>query len=165
MVEIIEIESSPSFAHQVLEGMWIGNAPPITSMHEDGRNPSMIPMAVNFDCLILCASEYQPDGGLFPIEEVVHAPMDDSFTPMHDSEIAMATRAAKHAVNRLVEDKRVLVTCLAGRNRSGLVCALALHFGPPQLSPTEAIRFVRDARGPHALANPFFVKFLESLTK
>jgi protein-tyrosine phosphatase len=161
MTDAMIIESSPSLAHRVLGDLWIGNAPPIVSMHEDG---SMVrPLMADFDTVVLCASEYQPDSGLFTVEEVVHAPMDDSFTPVSKQCAMTALRAARHVVKRLVEDKRVLVTCLAGRNRSGLVCALALCFGPPGLSPVVAVRLVREARGPNALANPFFVRFLEQL--
>lgn len=161
MSEILVVESSPSFAHRVLDGLWIGNAPPIVSMHE--RAAPARPLLVDFDTLVLCASEYQPDPGLFAIEDVICAPMDDSFTPVNRRHAGIAVRTARRVIDRLIQDKRVLVTCLAGRNRSGLVCALALCFGPPRMSPKEAVASVRACRGPHALANPFFVKFLEQL--
>ena len=162
MMEITVIESSPTFAHRVLDELWIGNAPAIQSAHEDG---DVRPLSDDFDTLVLCAAEYQPDGDLFSIEEVVHAPMFDAFEPVSQRNAALIVKTARMVVDRLVEGKRVLVTCLAGRNRSGLVCALALCFGPPKVSAVDAIRLVREARGSHALANPFFVKFLDSLTK
>lgn len=155
------LQSSPSFAHNVLGGLWIGNAPPVKSMHEDGVDFGSL---ANFDTLILCAQEYQPEAGLFDVGEVVHAPMDDNPVMMTTRTASMAVRAAKHVVSALSEGKTVLVTCLAGRNRSGLVCALALCFGPPKMTADDAIRTVRGARGNHALANPLFVKFLRSLT-
>lgn len=132
-------------------------------MHEDGSVPR--PLAADFDTLVLCASEYQPHGGLFAVAETLHAPMDDEFDHMTLGRGKEAVFAARAVVKRLEAGSRVLVTCLAGRNRSGLVCALALCFGRPRMSAKEAVRLVRAARGGNALANPFFVRFLESLTK
>lgn len=161
MPNTILMEGADSFAHEVLNGLWIGNAPPIMSMHE--RSKPSRPMAMDFDTLVLCAEEYQLPGGLFSIPEVLYAPMDDAFEPVSKQLASTAVRAAKQVIKRLVDDKRVLVTCMAGRNRSGLVCALALHLGPPGLSPDVAVAAVRAARGANALANPFFVRFVHSL--
>ena len=162
MAKTIVIEGRPSFAHKVSNGLWIGNAPPVKSMHENG-DPSN-PLEI-FDTLVLCASEYQPVRDMFMTEEVVHAPMDDFFVPVRKKHALVAVRTARHVILRLMEGKQVLVTCLAGRNRSGLVCALALCFGPEKVSAGEAIKLVRETRGQNALRNPHFVKFLKSLVK
>ena len=56
------------------------------------------------------------------------------------------------------EGKHVAVNCLSGVNRSGLLVARALiELGH---SPEEAIEAVRRARGPMALSNRHFVRFL-----
>jgi len=56
------------------------------------------------------------------------------------------------------EGKHVAVNCLSGVNRSGLVVARALvALGA---TPEEAIEAVRKARGPMALSNEHFVRFL-----
>jgi protein-tyrosine phosphatase len=56
------------------------------------------------------------------------------------------------------EGKHVAVNCLSGVNRSGLLIARALvALG---YSPEEAIEAVRNARGPMALSNQRFVRFL-----
>lgn len=53
---------------------------------------------------------------------------------------------------------RVVVNCAAGRNRSGLLVGRALiALGHPA---AEAIRLVRAARGPHALSNREFARWL-----
>jgi hypothetical protein len=59
----------------------------------------------------------------------------------------------------LVRDrKHVAVNCLSGVNRSGLLVARALvELG---YTPEEAIETVRTARGPMALSNQHFVRFL-----
>ena len=56
------------------------------------------------------------------------------------------------------EGKHVAVNCLSGVNRSGLLIARALvELG---YSAEEAIVAVRSARGPMALSNQHFVRFL-----
>jgi hypothetical protein len=56
------------------------------------------------------------------------------------------------------EGKHVAVNCLSGVNRSGLLVARALvALGR---TPEEAIAAVRTARGPMALSNQHFVRFL-----
>lgn len=159
MVDTVEIMASSSFAYRVHDNLWIGNAPSIKSMHES----TIDPINPYFSTLVLCAREYQPDGGLFTVGEVIHAPMDDAFVPVTRQTAFMAAETAKKVVACLENRKKVLVTCLAGRNRSGMVCALALCFGKSRMSADSAIRLVKEARGDHALANPFFVKFIETV--
>jgi hypothetical protein len=56
------------------------------------------------------------------------------------------------------EGKHVAVNCLSGVNRSGLLVARALvELG---YTPERAIEEVREARGPMALSNQGFVRFL-----
>ena len=56
------------------------------------------------------------------------------------------------------DGRRVLVRCSGGLNRSGVVVAEALvQLGR---SPDEAVRTVREARGPWALTNPGFISYL-----
>ena len=162
MADTIEIQAG-SFAHQVYGNLWIGNAPPITSVHERGFG--LEPLSGSFDTLVLCAREYQLHGSLFAVEEVIHAPMDDELCPVKLGTSTMAISAARKVAKKLAMGEHVLVTCLAGRNRSGLVCALALCLGESDFSAAESIRLVRNARGVNSLANPFFVKFLKSAVK
>lgn len=62
-------------------------------------------------------------------------------------------------VAALVRDgKKVAVNCMSGLNRSGLLVARALiELGH---APLEAVELVRKARGPHALSNRQFMRFL-----
>ena len=56
------------------------------------------------------------------------------------------------------EGKHVAVNCLSGVNRSGLLVGRALvELG---YAPEDAIEAVRRARGPMALSNQPFVRFL-----
>lgn len=77
-----------------------------------------------FGALVLCATEWQWHGHWFDVP-VIHAPFDDdgTLTPrMWD----IASDAADKVVSLASQGVRVLTTCLAGRNRSGFVNALAL---------------------------------------
>jgi hypothetical protein len=57
------------------------------------------------------------------------------------------------------EGKHVAVNCLGGVNRSGLLIGRALvELG---YTPDDAIEAIRNARGPMALSNPRFVRFLQ----
>lgn len=109
-----------------------------------------------FDVLVLCAEEYQPDDYLFPGVRVVRLPMADipvRLTPREVRTLRMAARDLAYALKR---GDRVLVTCAAGLNRSGLVTA-ATMLEQGSATPAEAIRRIRAARGPLALHNPAFV--------
>lgn len=107
-----------------------------------------------FDVLILTAIEYQPKSFSFPGIRVFHAPFDDGLIDSYT--LRTATSSAHFVANCIQYGKRVLVTCNQGRNRSGLVTALALvQLGIP---PRKAIQKIRQARGSDALSNPYFVK-------
>lgn len=64
-------------------------------------------------------------------------------------------------VKDVLSGRPVVVLCLQGRNRSGLVVALALR-SIMSVSGAEAARMVREVR-PRALSNPAFSRHLEAL--
>lgn len=76
-----------------------------------------------------------------------------------------AARAARGTALALRDGRRVLVTCNAGRNRSGLVVVLALLALFPELAPADAVRIVRERRvspdGARALTNEDFVRLAQ----
>jgi hypothetical protein len=85
-----------------------------------------------------------------------------SFHPIDDVP-AIADAELIHTLGEQIaslvrEGKHVAVNCLGGVNRSGLLIGRALvELG---YTPEEAIAAVRSARGPMALSNPRFVRFL-----
>lgn len=120
-----------------------------------------------FDAVVLCAEEWQPE--IIPPEndrskEVFRLPLIDVDSPVAVSSSLMGnvakTVAKLHTLHR--EGRRILITCMAGRNRSGIVTALLLRkiLG---VTSDQAIEMVRAARGPHALSNPTFVRYLKSI--
>lgn len=144
----------PSFtANEVFPKLWQGSAPPIGDrLRLDG-----------FTHLALCAEEYQPTPPdlAFPGVEVFYAPNDDAFEGLTDSQLRGAVTTARKVANALATGGKVLVTCREGRNRSGLVSALAIHMltGKPG---TSCVRDVHMHR-PRSLMNPAFVRMLRRI--
>lgn len=92
-----------------------------------GNADSALDLHASFDLLVLCAEEFQPEPRAFTGSEtsVLYAPNDDS-KPTPD-QLRIAHAAANQVARTTMLGGRSLVTCFAGRNRSGLVSALALH--------------------------------------
>lgn len=126
-----------------------------------GGYPHHNPAEDGFDALVLCAEEYQPSAAAFPGVEVVYAPMAD--TQIDLATIGIAASAAARVADLMREGgaRKVLVTCAAGRNRSGLVTGLLLH-ELYNLSGDTAISIIQGKR-PGALSNDSFVEFLREL--
>jgi hypothetical protein len=85
-----------------------------------------------------------------------------SFHPLDDvpfiADAEMIHTVGERIASLVREGKHVAVNCLSGVNRSGLLVGRALvELG---YAPEEAIEAVRRARGPMALSNKHFVRFL-----
>lgn len=144
-----------SDANHIAHNIWQGSAP---------RTPEVqANLHRQFDVLVLTAEEYQPPAASFPGVEVIHAGFDDSGQPMKADEFRLASAASAVVADRVRAGYRVLVTCWQGRNRSGLVTALALHrlTGAPG---KECMRTVQERR-PQALTNRYFQRALEKLPR
>lgn len=110
-----------------------------------------------FDVVVLCAWEFQPPTTEFAGIDVHHAPFNDPVDsgPPTKKDMAVAAQAARFVVTQLKDGRRVLTTCYAGRNRSGMVNAIALklHTGEPM---EEILRRIREVRYRSLLpAHPF----------
>ena len=141
-----------STANKIANNLWMGDYPIPFSKLED-----------EFDCLVLCASEYQFPS-LFNNIRIAQANLNDDGTPITRKEAFEAVYTAKKVIDWLKQDLRILVTCIEGRNRSGIVCGLTLCHGPLKIRPTKAIDMIRDARGNNAMSNPWFIKLLHNLS-
>ena len=117
-------------------------------------------LAARFGTVVLCAKEYQPrslgPSDAHPI--ILRARLDDSGPPPTQEELKEAFRTAAEVAARLRAGRRVLVTCMAGRNRSGLVTGLALMgLGYTAKEVITKIRLARES----ALTNVHFVRVLK----
>lgn len=139
-------------ADEVYPGLWQGSRPP--------EGPVL--MGQGFAAVVLCAKEWQPQAKFFPGTEVIHAPNDDDFSRMPTrEELQLAVTAARRVAQLLSAGQKVLVTCMQGRNRSGLVSALATHILTGKDGET-CINYVQANRA-RSLQNPGFQKALLAL--
>jgi protein-tyrosine phosphatase len=139
------------------------DATPIAPKLYQGSAPRL-PHALRsagFGTVVLCAHEIQPANALLLGIEVLRCPLDDNGSGPSLSEWRRATRTAAQVARRVRSRRRTLVTCAQGRNRSGLVVALALHdlYGWSGAACVGIVQRLREG----ALTNPGFVRALRSL--
>lgn len=143
-------------ASRIDSKLWQGGFP---------QDPTQLTL-FGFDAIVLCARELQPAGtdveDLFPDIALFCAPMDDDIDdgPTR-AEISIALNARDFILRQLNQGKRVLTSCVAGRNRSGLVNALVL-MSRHKINGKEAAKWVQDMRA-NALTNSSFETFLHRL--
>jgi protein-tyrosine phosphatase len=115
-----------------------------------------------FQAVVLCAPDYQPPSAAFHNVAVIRCPFEDNpEAPPTDAEVAMVDRVAKQVALRVRRGEKVLVSCFAGLNRSGLVTAKALY----RLTGWDGrtlVQYIRSRR-PVAFSNRFFVELLSKL--
>lgn len=137
-------------ASNIIGNLWQGSAPPESEE-----------LCKDFDCLVLCAVEYQYPTN-FPGMELEKIPLnDDGVHLLTLEEKRQVLKLTKKVCTWVQNEKRVLVTCAQGLNRSGLIVGLTMLFNNVPLDKT--IQIIRQARGPHALSNSDFVKFLTTV--
>jgi protein-tyrosine phosphatase len=135
-------------AHRIAPKLWVGSTP--------GPEHGAL-----FDVIVLCAVEYQPS---LPNVRVIHAGFDDTLEPTR-AELRIARDAAAMVNMHRSAGRRVLVSCMQGRNRSALVAALALVLQgtPPTMAITQVRRYRKHPEGKLVLSNPAFMSFLLSM--
>ena len=128
--------------------LWQGGYPPVDSgyLRREG-----------FDVVVLAAEEFQPQAARFgPGIAVIHAPNYDA--PLESGgDISRAVEASREVARAIRNGKKVLVTCAAGLNRSGLITALSI-LRLTRLPGEKVIAAIRKARGPWAMSNEDFEK-------
>lgn len=134
--------------NKIYDGLWQGALPPAGGvLHKAG-----------YDTLILAASEFQSAESYDDIE-VICAPGDDDHRPHRMANFLPIWKdAAKIVVERVRSGKVVLVTCMAGLNRSGMVTAFALQ-ELTGWSGKQCVDHIRTSRK-HALCNQTFAQYI-----
>lgn len=138
-------------ANRVASRLWMGaRVPPQCHLRDLG-----------FTLLVHCAVELPPGPDDYPGVRVLFAPNNDQVGyALTQRQLDCAKMAAGQIARHWREGGRVLVTCAQGRNRSGLVCALAL-LRLSRLNAEQAIACIRQARQ-KALTNPDFVRAIHA---
>lgn len=113
-----------------------------------------------FHVLVLCAQEAQSrsdEPGLLTLR----CPLNDNGDDITRAEWRRAVEMGRRVAALVASGRRTLVTCAAGRNRSGLVCAIALY-ELSLLSGKQCVEHIR-VRRLGALTNDSFVRQLVAL--
>ncbi len=133
-------------ASNIVKRLWVGAVPPF-----DRDLPE-------FDTIVLCAQEIQPDRADIGFrKQIIRVPLPDN--ALTTDELRRALAGARHVAIALQEGKRVLVTCRAGWNRSAFVASLGLGI-VSRLRPEEIIAMMRARRHENALHNQHFVEYI-----
>lgn len=112
-----------------------------------------------FDVLVLTAEEWQPPRSAYPGVEVIHVSLQDHGQPLTEEAWNQAVVVSGKVARRVLRGKRVLTTCFAGLNRSGIVNVLALY-QLTGISGKKLVQHVQRVRS-GALSNPHFVRAAE----
>lgn len=119
-----------------------------------------------FDTIVFASKDFQPPAEQYPGVEIIRAPMADGELTPRQVEVAQA--AAKAVAVRVAAGKTVLVTCVAGVNRSAFIAALALVMttGKPGWWALNHIRARRQPRSTAMmpLANSDFAGYLMTIS-
>jgi protein-tyrosine phosphatase len=122
------------------------------------------------DVVVLCAMELQARNLKVPPNKlIIRNPQDDDiYRPVGQREAARFFHTADQVVQHVRAGRRVLVTCAAGMNRSGVVTTLALT-RLLRMPAHNAIALLRQRRpkmdGLYPLANPMFERFVLNYAK
>lgn len=129
-----------------------GSAPP--------KGPAVRSAGFNFVVLTADDVHYE-DADLPGLTLYRISTQDNKDQPLSDPHIDLAHAAAEKVVEAIQDEQNVLVTCLGGFNRSGLVVALALYklYGWPG---DRIIRHIQDRRD-FALHNKEFCRYIRNL--
>lgn len=151
--DVMLIMTSHDDKHPVYEDLlWQGARP------EQGSRASR----EGFKVIVLCDDEFQPSRHNFIDVRILKCPLVDISTkPVPPADLEMILKIADRVARHVSKGEKVLVTCYAGINRSGLVVAHALH-RLTGWGGNKVVDYIRSKR-PIALTNHLFVQMISSL--
>lgn len=115
-----------------------------------------------FKVIVLCDDEFQPSRHNFTDVRILKCPLVDISTkPVPPADLEMILKTAHRVARHVSEGEKVLVTCYAGINRSGLVVAHALHH-LTGWGGDKIVDHIKSKR-PISLTNRLFVQIIKSL--
>lgn len=133
-------------ASQIYGKLYIGSRPPLGARVAQA----------GFDVVVFAAEEHQPAEWRMPGVDVIYVPMQDIPVLLSADQLRSVTVSGERIAHALSMNKKVLVSCRAGLNRSSLLAASAL-LQATDMPPLSVIRLIRQKRGAFALNNPAFV--------
>lgn len=133
-------------ASRIVSGIYQGGIPPM------GRAVR----AAGFDVLVLAAAEYQPPAAQFPGVLVYHLPLLDDRGPVTPPEASAIRALSRRLAAHRHAGARILITCAAGLNRSGIITAATVR-RLTRAPHRQIVNHIRAKRSPLALSNRDFV--------
>ena len=138
-------------ADEVGKNLWVGGLP-----------TDFGAVAENFDALVLAARDHQDifPSSKHPEVKLILAPLDDepyAPNPPSEDQKDIALRAAQKVYQLNKEGKKVLVTCLAGVNRSALIAGLSMVLAG--MPAAQVITQIRKRRKPPTGNTPLFNRY------
>lgn len=117
-----------------------------------------------FDVIVYMAEEGQPKLVAPAGKAVLRGPIDDDvYRPVPAEVGRLLQQLAVQCARFVQQNKSVLITCMEGRNRSGVLMGLTLLKLYPGWPPEQAVKLIKRHRkapsGP-ALANTMFEQYL-----
>ncbi len=134
---------------RVYENLFIGGAPPGGDFLSQNK----------IDCVILTANDHQDASIYKDIEVILAGGWDSDHWPIPEEHLSKWKQAADIVVDRLRNGKKVLVTCMMGQNRSGLVTAMAMQKLLGKEHSAEIVKHIQTYRK-NALNNKHYVRYL-----
>jgi protein-tyrosine phosphatase len=116
-----------------------------------------------FDVIVYMAMEEQPKIRPMPPGKLaLYAPIDDDiYRPLPPAVGEQLHILAAECARQASYNKRILITCMQGRNRSGLVTALTLLKLFPGWTSEQAVKIIKRNR-PDALTNTMFEQYIHA---
>lgn len=135
---------------EILPGLWQGG-----TEDDDVRRQFSKPRVTikEFDTVVTMYAHANPVDWF--VREIRYGVWDSDMADFDVEELFDIAHIAHRDWKR---DKKVLIRCQAGWNRSGLITALVLI--KDGWTPENAIALIRQKRSPHALCNREFVQYL-----
>ncbi len=133
----------------IFKNLYQGGAPPGGSTLKDA----------GFDCVVLTANDHQNASIYKDIEVVLAGGWDSDQWPIPEEYLVSWDAAANLVVERLTQGKVVLVTCMLGQNRSGLVIGMALKKMLGHQKRKEIVEHIKTRRK-NALNNKHYEQYL-----
>jgi protein tyrosine phosphatase len=144
--------------NEIIPGLWQGGTADHDTVHTSRkqRRDAAYIQPQDFDTVITLYAWAQPVDWF--VKEMRFGFWDAGVESMPIVEVF---EVARLAYEEWSNDRKVLIRCQAGLNRSGLITALVMMMAG--YSADEAISLIREKRSRHALCNPEFEAWLRKM--
>lgn len=137
---------------EIVPGLWLG-----CHQYDDGNAKLAKAVVTDEFDLVVSLWSWPGHGPSEGVEEIRFRISDDVLKPDEVTELEDLARTVNIA---LMADRKVLVRCRAGLNRSALLVAMVMRI--QGYDADSAISYIRGIRSPYALCNQYFEWYLRT---